>query len=143
MSTGVKNLYKELIKSMEIIKIIGVGLTALVIIIIIKQYKPEFAIYVSLIAGAIILFMVMNKLAGVINLLNSLTRKTSMNSEFIKILLKITGISILTEFAVSICKDSGETAIASKIDLSGKIIIIAMSIPIISALLELILKILP
>ena len=128
---------------MDIIKIIGVGLTALVIIIIIKQYKPEFAVYVSLIAGAIILFMVMDKLGGVINLLTSLTKKTSVNSEFIMILLKITGISILTEFAVSICKDSGETAIASKIDLGGKVIIIAMSIPIISSLLALILQILP
>jgi len=128
---------------MDIIKIIGVGLTALVIIIIIKQYKPEFAIYASLIAGAIILFMIMDKLAGVINLLTSLTTKASVNTEFIKILLKITGISILTEFAVSVCKDSGETAIASKIDLGGKIIIITMSIPIISSLLELILKILP
>ena len=59
------------------------------------------------------------------------------------ILLKITGIAFLTEFAVSICNDSGETAIANKIDLGGKIIIIAISIPIISALLELIIKILP
>ena len=57
--------------------------------------------------------------------------------------MKITGIAFLTEFAVSICKDSGESAIASKIDLGGKAIIIGMSIPIISALLELIIKILP
>jgi len=59
-----------------------------------------------------------------------------MNNEFLLILLKITGISILTEFAISICKDSGESAIASKIDLGGKITIIGISIPIISALLE-------
>ena len=54
-----------------------------------------------------------------------------------------TGIAILTEFAVSICKDSGESAIASKIDLGGKVIVISMSIPIISALLEIIMKIIP
>lgn len=127
---------------MEIIKIIGVGLTALVIIIIIKQYKPEFTIYVSLIAGVIILFMIMDKLSAIVNLLTSFTKKASINSEFLIILLKITGITILTEFAVSVCKDSGETAIANKIDLGGKIIIVSMSIPIISALLELIIKIL-
>ena len=61
----------------------------------------------------------------------------------LKIILKITGIAILTEFAVSICKDSGESAIASKIDLGGKIIIISISIPIITALLELVISILP
>ena len=59
------------------------------------------------------------------------------------IILKVTGIAFLTEFGVSICKDSGETAIANKIDLAGKILIIAISIPIISALLELTLKLLP
>ena len=58
-------------------------------------------------------------------------------------MLKITGIAILTEFAVSICNDAGESAIATKIDLGGKIIIISISIPIIVALLELIVKILP
>ena len=128
---------------MDIVKIIGVGLTAAIIIIIIKQYKPEFAIYVSLIAGTIILFMVIDKLNGVINIIQALANKTGVGSSFLGILLKITGISILTEFSVSICKDSGETAIASKIDLGGKIIIISISIPIITALLELIITILP
>jgi len=128
---------------MDIVKIIGVGLTATIIIIILKQYKPEFAIYASIIAGTIILFMVMDKLAAVMNILKSLANKTGTGSTFIGILLKITGIAILTEFAVSVCKDSGETAIASKIDLGGKIIIISISIPIITALLELIINILP
>ena len=128
---------------MDIVKIIGVGLTATIIIIILKQYKPEFTVYASLIAGAIILFMIMDKLNGVINILESLASKTGAGSNFLGILLKITGITILTEFAVSTCKDSGETAIASKIDLGGKIIIISISIPIITALLELIINILP
>ena len=125
---------------MDIIKIIGIGLISLVIIIIIKQYKPEFAVYVSLAASVLILMLVFDKLFDVINLLNNLANKTAINTTFIALLIKITGIAILTEFAVSICKDSGESAIASKIDLGGKAIVIAMSIPIISSLLEVILK---
>ena len=128
---------------MDIVKIIGVGLTATIIIIILKQYKPEFTIYVSIIAGAIIICMVLDKLNGLVSILTNLANKTGTGSTFLKILLKITGIAILTEFAVSICKDSGETAIASKIDLGGKIIIISISIPIITTLLELIIQILP
>ena len=128
---------------MDIVKIIGVGLTAAIIIIILKQYKPEFVIYVSMIAGIIILFMVIDKLSAIVNIIESLTSKTGTGNTFIGILLKITGIAILTEFAVSVCRDSGETAIASKIDLAGKIIIISISIPIITALLELIINILP
>lgn len=128
---------------MDVVKIIGVGLTALIIIIILKQYRPEFAVYISILVGVIIILMLMDKLAAVVGLVTSLANKTGAGSSFLKILLKITGIAILTEFAVSICKDSGETAIASKIDLGGKVIIISISIPIITALLELIISILP
>ena len=127
---------------MDIIKIIGVGLIALIIIIIVKQYRPEFTMYVSVAAGIIILLLVMDKLSAIINLLTNLANRTSINNEFIFLLIKITGIAILTEFASSVCKDSGETAIASKVDMGGKIIIIAMSIPIIASLLETLLKVL-
>lgn len=128
---------------MEILKIIGIGLIALIIIVMLKQYKPEFVIYVSLIAGALILFIVVDKLTGIINLLQSLANKASINTEFLTLLIKITGIAFLSEFAVSICKDAGEVAIANKMEIGAKIIIISMSIPIISSLLEIILKILP
>ncbi|MBS6252033.1 MAG: stage III sporulation protein AD [Clostridia bacterium] len=128
---------------MEIIKIIGIALIALIIIILLKQYKPEFVLYVSLIAGALILFLVIDELTGIVKLIQSIADKASINSQFLSILLKITGIAFLSEFAVSICKDSGEAAIASKVELGSKIIIISMSIPIISTLLEIILKILP
>ena len=90
-----------------------------------------------------ILFLAMQKISGVINLLQSISEKTYINKNFLGILLKITGIAILTEFAVSICSDAGEKAIASKIEIGSKVIIIAMSLPIITSLLELVIKILP
>ncbi|MCI8617571.1 MAG: stage III sporulation protein AD [Clostridia bacterium] len=128
---------------MEIIRIIGIGLIALIIIIMLKQYRPEYAIFISILTGVLILFLVMDRLTGIVNLIQSIQDKSSVNVQFITLLIKITGIAFLSEFAVSICKDSGEAAIASKIELGSKIIIISMSIPIISSLLEVILKILP
>ena len=128
---------------MEIVKIIGIALIALIIIIMLKQYRPEYAIFISILTGILILFLVMDRLTGIINLIQSIQNKFSINTQFIALLIKITGIAFLSEFAVSICKDSGETAIASKIELGSKIIIISMSIPIISSLLEIILKIMP
>ena len=127
----------------DVIKIIGIGLIGLILIIIIKQYRPEFAVYVSLLAGALILYLAMDKISNVINLLKNICSKSGINTEFLGILIKMTGIAYLTEFAISICKDSGETAIANKVELGSKAIIISMSIPIISNLLEVILKILP
>ena len=126
----------------DIIKITAVGLIAVIIVIIIKQYKPEFAIYISIITGAIILYMIFGKLQGIINVLQNISSKAGVNSQFLSLLLKITGIAFLAEFAINICKDAGEGAIASKIEIGSKVIIVSMSIPIISSLLDVILKLL-
>ena len=127
----------------EVIKIIGIGMISLIIIIVIKQYRPEFAVYISITAGILILLISLQKMGAIVNLIQSISQKAGINGEFLSILLKITGIAILTEFAVSVCKDSGESAIASKIEMGSKVIIISMSVPIISSLLELMINILP
>ena len=124
----------------SVIRIIGVGFIALIIIIITKQYKPEFAIYISLIAGILIIYIIIDRLGEIINLLKSISERSGINNEFLGVLLKMTGIAILAEFAINICNDSGEGAIASKIEMGSKIIIISISIPIISSLLEVILS---
>ena len=127
----------------EVVKIIGIGMIALIIIIIVKQYRPEFAIYISIISGILILLISLQKMGEIVTLIQNISQKAGINGKFLSILLKITGIAILTEFAVSVCKDSGESAIASKIEMGSKVIIISMSVPIISSLLELIINILP
>ena len=124
------------------IKIIGIGLISLIAIIIIKRYRPEFAVYISIIAGVLILFVAIDKLSGIVNLLQTISDKSGINKQFLEILLKITGIAFLSEFAISICKDSGESAIASKIEIGTKVAIISMSIPIISNLMQIIIGIL-
>ena len=90
---------------MDIIKIIGIGLVSLIVIIIIRQYKPEFALYITLMASILILTLSFDKLFDIVNLLKNIANKTAVNTAYITLLIKITGIAILTEFAVSICKD--------------------------------------
>ena len=94
-------------------------------------------------AGVLILMFSVEKITNIINLLQNYASKTYINQKFLEILLKITGIAFITEFAVSICSDAGEKAIASKIEIGSKVIIISMSIPIITSLLELVMEILP
>jgi stage III sporulation protein AD len=76
----------------EIVKIIGIALIALIIIIMLKQYRPEYAVFISILTGILILFLVMNKLTGIINLIQSIQDKYSINTQFISILIKITPI---------------------------------------------------
>ena len=127
---------------MDIVKIIGIGICTLVIVKMLKEQKSELALYASLVGGIIILTISLDQIKYIIDLLMNLSSKANINKEFIIILVKITGIAILVEFAVNICKDAGENSIASKIDLGGKVIIISMSIPIISGVVESMMKIL-
>lgn len=128
---------------MEIIKIIGIGFLTLIITIILKECKKEYAIYAVLIGGAIIVFYSMDTIKSIIDFIQELSNNSNYNNAFISLLLKITGISILTEYAVSICKDVGENSIANKIDFGGKVIMISLSIPVISTTLETLTKLLP
>jgi len=128
---------------MDIVKIVGIGFLTLVVSLVLKEYKKEYAIYCSLIGGIILLTSSFGTIKEIVGFLSNISDKTSYNSEFLGLLLKITGIAVLVEYATSICKDSGETAIASKIDFAGKVIIISMSIPVISLTLTTLLKLLP
>lgn len=128
---------------MEILKIIGIGFLSLIITIMLKEYKKEYAIYASLIGGAIILFYSMGTINSIVNFASSIASNSKYNNAFIGIILKITGIAILTEYAVSICKDLGENSIANKIDFGSKIIVISLSIPIISNTLDALTNLLP
>ncbi len=119
---------------MNIIKIIGIGFLTLVISILLKDVKKEFSLYAVIVGTSIILLLSFDTLKNIVEFLENLTR--NLKGDFIEVLLKMTGIAILTEYAVSLCKDTGETAIASKIDFGGKIVLIALSIPVISSTLE-------
>lgn len=85
---------------MDIIKIIGIGLIATFISVIIKQYKPEFVLPITLLTSVLIFLLITDKLSAIINLITNLSNKSGINYHFLSILLKITGIAFLTEFAV-------------------------------------------
>lgn len=127
---------------MEIIKIIGIGFITLILVVLFKEYKKEYSIYISLIGCLIILFMNMDVLENIVGFVKDF-KTSNFDIPFLEVILKTTGIAILIEYAVSICKDAGENAIANKIDFAGKTIIISLTIPIISQSLELFLEVLP
>lgn len=127
---------------MEIIKIIGIGFITLILVVFFKEYKKEYSIYISLVGCLIILFMNMDVLENIVGFVKDF-KTSNFDIPFLEVILKTTGIAILIEYAVSICKDAGENAIANKIDFAGKTIIISLTIPIISQSLELFLEVLP
>lgn len=128
---------------LEILQIIGLAIIATVVILVIKAQKPEMAVQVSIATGIIIFLLIASKLSAVIDYLRSFTEKVNIDLVYFTTLLKIIGIAYIAEFGAEVCKDAGETSIASKIELAGKVIIIVMAVPIITSLLELVIKIMP
>ena len=126
---------------MEIIQIVGIGIVATTLILLLKTNRPEMAVNLAIITGIIIFCIVIGKVEGVIQIIEKYMERSNINMFYFNVLLKIIGISYIAEFGSEICRDAGAGAIASKIELSGKVIIITLSIPIITSLIELILKI--
>lgn len=128
---------------MEIIQIVGIGIVATILSVILRQQKPEFAIQVSIITGLIIFIFVISKLNYVIEVLNNLAKRIDMDLIYFTTILKVIGVAYIAEFGAQIARDAGEGAIASKIELGGKILIMVLAVPILTSLLDLIIKIIP
>ena len=128
---------------MQMIQIVGVGLVATVLIIILRRQKPEIAVQVSIMTGVVIFMLLASKLSAVIDLLEDYADKAQIKPIYFTTVLKITGIAYIAEFGAEICRDAGEGSIASKIELAGKVIIVVLAAPIITSLLDLIIEVMP
>ena len=127
---------------MDIFKIILIALLATVMILIIRQTRPELAVMVSIITVTILFLFSIDKVGQVVTLLNRLSDSAGLPTEFLEIILKIVGIAYITEFGANICKDVGESAIASKVQFAGKCIIVVLGISIIGNFVDTVLGIL-
>lgn len=128
---------------MDLFKIIGVGLITAITVLIVKQIKPEIAVVLGMAGGIIMVLMVIDSLTSVISSFNSILSKSGLASGLFSTVLKIVGVGYITEFSANICSDAGSNSIADKILLSGKIIILVISLPIISNIIDIIAGILP
>ncbi len=128
---------------MDILQIVCIGIIAVILSVTIKQQKPEIALQVSIATGLLIFILIVVKLSAVIEFIKTFSRKADIDPTYITILLKIVGIAYIAEFGAEVCKDAGESSIASKIELAGKVIIVILAVPIISSLLDLVVKLMP
>ena len=126
---------------MDIVKIIAIGFITIIATIILKQVKPELAIFSSIAGGIIIIFLVLDSVSNVFESFKALAMRTGLNSSLFKSVLKVVGIGYLTEFGSNVCLDAGSSSIADKITFAGKITILVLCMPIINNLIEMIIEI--
>ena len=128
---------------MDIFRIAAIGLCGVVISSMVKGYKPEFAIYVVITTVMVIFIMVIYKLTSVFEFLSEIYNQISYGKNFFPIILKVLAVAYIADFTAQICRDSGESAIAGKVELAGKVMIFYLAVPVMMAVMDLINKMLP
>jgi stage III sporulation protein AD len=110
---------------------------------LLKEQKPNFAFLLVLFVGCSIFLLLVDQIYNIINMLQVIAKQASVNMMYLETILKIIGIAYIAEFASQITKDAGQGTLATKIELAGKIMILAMAIPILTVLIETILNLIP
>ncbi len=128
---------------MELLKIVGVGILISFIIVVVKQVKPELAIATAIAGSVVMLIFILQSFTQVIDVMNNIVTKTGVNGELFNTVLKIVAVGYLIEFGANICSDSGNSGIADKIILAGKLLILMLSMPILTSLLDIIIGLIP
>lgn len=118
------------------VNIAVIGIIAVLMALLFKKGKEEYSLYISIAASIVILLLGIGKLETILETIGRLQEYIKINEAYFGILIKIIGITYITEFAASLCKDSGYHAIGDQVELVGKLSILAISMPILLALLE-------
>lgn len=126
----------------ELIRIAVIGIITAVIALFIKVHRPEMGVVLGLAFGAITLLVALSKAGAIIGVLKENIDRAGIDSKILVPVLKVTGMAYITQFAVDICKDAEQFAIASKIEIAGKIMMLAVSVPIATSLIQMIASIL-
>ena len=121
---------------MNILKIACLGICGVLLSMVLKQHKSPLAELISLAVCLLIIFYSLLKLSSVFELINEIGRYVMAQEHYFRILLKIIGITYVADFSANICRDAGYGAIAGQIEIFGKISVLAVSTPIIMALVE-------
>ena len=118
------------------IKVVGIVLTALIINIVLKDYSKEFTFLINIVCTIIIFTLISKDLKGIVDRLTSISNEISVLLPYIKIMLKILGISMIAQLLSDLCRDNGENTLANQTELSAKIIILVTALPLFTTIMD-------
>lgn len=121
---------------MDLIAVAGIGLIASAAAVLLRQYKPEYAMVVSLAAAGLIFGLLVADLIPAFSMMRGLMDRVGFSGEYVRILIKCLGICFLCDLAGQICREAGQEAISAKIDLAGKTAVLLLTLPMFEQLLE-------
>lgn len=127
---------------MELTTILSMLLIAAFLTVLLRRYRPELAMGVGIVAGAIALLAVLKTAAPAVSQLQALLDGAALPQAYTAILFKALGICLLTQLTADACRDAGESALAAKAELAGKLLLLVLSLPLFEKITSLALSLL-
>lgn len=128
---------------MEILPIVGVALAGAVLAVVLRQQRPELSLLLSLTVALFIFLSVVGRIGAVVQVMRDLVERAGVSMFYLGTILKIVGIAYIADFGAQISRDAGEGAVAAKIEFAAKIMILVLAVPVVVAVLEAVLKLVP
>ncbi len=126
----------------EIIRFTVLGIIGAILVVTLQQQRKEIALILGVAVGTLLLWKISDHIKEIIEGIRQMSTAAGISGDHWKLLLKLLAISYLTEFGCEICKDAGQQSLASKIMLGGKIMMMALSLPVFQSLLTFITEVL-
>lgn len=120
----------------EIGSLLAIAIIVTILTVLIRPHRPEIAVWLSVITGLIIIGRILPYINFLIRTLTDITARTKAGPVYFTTVLKVVGIAYLAGFGAEVCRDAGERATASKLELAGKVIILVTALPVLIAVLE-------
>lgn len=121
---------------MGILTVAGIGIVTVLLAGPLRVLKSEYSLYLSVAVMLLIFFYSAGRLGGILSVMEQIQTYFPVNEIYVRTLLKIVGVSYIAEFASHVCRDAGYGAVGSQIEIFGKLTVLAVSMPILTALLE-------
>ncbi len=128
---------------MDILQISGIALTGAVLAVVLKQKSPPMAVLLSIAVGVIIFLLVLGKIGAIVDILQQLSERADISTIYLGTLLKIIGIAYIADFIAQICRDADQGAFATKVEMAAKIMVLVLAVPIVVAVLQALLRLVP
>ncbi|MGE5485177.1 MAG: stage III sporulation protein AD [Ignavibacteriales bacterium] len=124
------------------VRILGFALVSVMLLAVLRAQRPDIAVGLSIVAAASIFLLLVGKVGEVLGVIRELASRAGISEVYLSSVLRIVGIAYIAQFGAEVCRDADEAAIAGKVELAGKVLILVLAVPIIQGILETVVRML-
>lgn len=128
---------------LALMRVVGLGLLATVLLVVIREERSELGVILRVGVGAALLLLILPDVGQVVAAIVHVSELARIPARFLTLLLKVVGISYLTVFVAQLARDAGEAGTGLRVELAGKIAILMLAIPLIASIAQTVLKLIP